>query len=304
MPALQKITIHSLLDAAEASGANSIFTTPKHLQDAARDPTAMGRLRRLEVIQSSGAALDWTSAEAIADCKGPIVQNAWNMLENSPVLHRQLLSDPRYLQFDERGGCQMIPKTEDIFEMAIVKRASPDSFQPVFDTFPEECSWATGDLFKRHPEYNDYWRFSGRAHEMVLLSNLYCVATAEMQEIIEGHDLVQSAIIGGDGRQYTCLLLEPLPLNLLEHGKVAFIEAVWPSIEEANALSTEIGRIHRSLVLVAEKPFPRTVKGNVHRASTLALFKGEVDNLYATCNPLDWEENDRDVVVLAMGKDL
>lgn len=119
-----------------------------------------------------------------------------------------------------------------------------------------------------------------------------------LEKTIEGHELVARAVIVGQGRSRTAVLVEPMPgsktgqlvrdsVSVINgdcsHSSVtAFARAIWPAVEQVNGLVPDgagIG-LMRIAVGAPNKPFRTTPKGSTQRRKVLADYKEEIDRLY------------------------
>lgn len=94
------------------------------------------------------------------------------------------------------------------------------------------------------------------------------------------------ALVIGVKRFQAALLIERVAANtsLSASEEAALIERVWPSIEEANLAAPAHARVEKSLILVAaaDRPLVRAGKGTIQRPISLALYKDDIDRLYAS----------------------
>ncbi|CAK7216988.1 hypothetical protein SCUCBS95973_002999 [Sporothrix curviconia] len=129
------------------------------------------------------------------------------------------------------------------------------------------------------------WRFVGRRDDVLVLSNGEKFNPVDMEGVVTGHPRVRGALNVGTGRFQAALVIEPMePLGEGTTTTAAsdFIDALWPTIERANAVGPTHGRIFRPKVVVAgpDKAFIRAGKGTVIRGRTTRLFEDEVDALF------------------------
>lgn len=105
-----------------------------------------------------------------------------------------------------------------------------------------------------------------------------------MEGIIQAHPTVQGAIICGMGRFQSSLLLEVAKPPQDGADRERLLSDIWPFVENANKASPSHGRIHRDMILftAADRPMPRAGKGTVQRQATVALYKEDLDKLYAS----------------------
>ena len=102
-----------------------------------------------------------------------------------------------------------------------------------------------------------------------------------LETALVGHPAITGAVfVGcGDERDSAALLLEPT--DPVSSSPEAFIENIWPLVEEANARAPVQARIERSKIAVTEPGgLVRAPKGTVVRKSTLERFRDVIEDLY------------------------
>jgi hypothetical protein len=123
---------------------------------------------------------------------------------------------------------------------------------------------------------------------MVLLASGDLLHATEMEQVIMRHPAVQWALIGGDGRNRPCLLLQLADdVTMSAKERDALIWSVWPAVEAANSICSEFVRLTEELTIFSDPagPFRRSGKDSLLRKETLALYKGDIDALYMRVNP-------------------
>ncbi|KAL9627444.1 MAG: hypothetical protein Q9204_006562 [Flavoplaca sp. TL-2023a] len=141
------------------------------------------------------------------------------------------------------------------------------------------------DVYEPHPTKPDLWRFVGRSDDIIVFSNGEKFQPLVMEGMITDHPAVKAALVTGQGRFQTALLLEPADVSIASPG--AFIDEVWPTIQKANRQCATQGSIAKDFILVTspEKPMLRASKGTVQRKSTLRLYEREFETLYTDTSP-------------------
>lgn len=106
-----------------------------------------------------------------------------------------------------------------------------------------------------------------------------------MEQHIVAHNAdISAALVVGAQRFQAALLIEPITggqaLDTTE--RAAFIERIWPTVEEANRDAPSHARLMKSHVLFTQplKPILRAGKGTVQRSGTLKAYAGEIGTLY------------------------
>jgi len=123
--------------------------------------------------------------------------------------------------------------------------------------------------------------------DMVLLASGDLLHATGMEQVIMRHPTVQWALIGGDGRNRPCLLLQLADdMTMSAKERDALIWSVWPAVEAANSICSEFVRLTKELTIFSDPagPFRRSGKDSLLRRETLALYKG--DTSHSICFPL------------------
>ncbi|KAE8346860.1 hypothetical protein BDV24DRAFT_174499 [Aspergillus arachidicola] len=184
---------------------------------------------------------------------------------------RNPLKDWRYLHINPRMGAELRQVTDSEHELVLVRNPEFKAHQFSFTIFPDRQEYHTNDLFVRHPNKPDLWRWSSRTDDVIVFLNGEKTNPVSMEQYVAvSNPEVSAVLVAGARRFQASLLVELEPgkqdLNITE--RAAMIEKLWPSIEEANA------------------PMLRAGKGTIQRAGTLALYAAELDALYTDADRL------------------
>lgn len=120
------------------------------------------------------------------------------------------------------------------------------------------------------------------------------------QHIVARNVDISAALVIGAQRFQAALLIEPITTgNALDPAeRAAFIERIWPTVEEANMDAPSHARIMKSHILFtqSQKPMLRAGKGTVQRSGTLKSYASEIDALYrdADTMSIDFEGETQD----------
>ncbi|KAI9842789.1 MAG: hypothetical protein M1837_006892 [Sclerophora amabilis] len=273
---------------------------PFLIKDLCRQPESFRYLKSLRFVQWAGAPLD----QATGDLISPHVKlaPAFGTTEAGPYFTRvcEAPRDWAYYCFQRGQGIDFEPRSERLFEL-VFRRQLSAHWQQIFLLHPELDEYRTKDLFQRHPTRSDLWLYSGRTDDMVILANGENLHASNMEAIIIRDPLVQTALIGGQGRNRSFLVLElakdddnnaddehdnssPRVEGVRQDARLG---RVWPAVEAANAICSDSARISKELVLFSSptKPIPRTAKGSLLRREALALYHDEVEALFARVEP-------------------
>ncbi|KAK4498360.1 hypothetical protein PRZ48_011018 [Zasmidium cellare] len=260
----------------------SAIFPPSVLEQIAESPGGMESLRMLEYVFFGGGPL----ATGIGD---KLIENTTllSLIGSTeaglfPIRVPEDKHDWQYFEWAPGAGITMEADTDGLYEMVVMP--ADKRYQAVFHTFPGISEWRTKDLFERHPRKKNLWLYKGRKDDVLVLSNGEKFNPVGFEKLLESHPLVKGALVVGQARFQTGLLIEPEWTLLPEdQDPTELLDSVWPFIEKANAASPAHGRVWRSRVAISkkDKAFKRTPKGSIVRRQTVELYKAEIDALYA-----------------------
>jgi thioester reductase-like protein/acyl-coenzyme A synthetase/AMP-(fatty) acid ligase len=199
-----------------------------------------------------------------------------------PVLVHEDPSDWQYFEWSPGGGLVMEPAGDGLSELA-VKKGGDRRGKGIFYTFPDLDEWRTNDLFAPHPEKPSLWTYKGRRDDVIVLSNGEKFNPVGFEKAVESHPLVRGAVVVGQARFQTALIMEPVWENLPDNmDPTGLVDDLWPTIERINKANPSQGRVWKSMILIAKrnKPFTRAAKGSVIRKRTIKSYEKEIDALY------------------------
>ncbi len=253
---------------------------PAVIEQLADLPRGADQIGTLDWIMYTGGPL----APAVGDriCRATKVCQMYGSTETGP--HLSLIPQPEnwsYFEWHPAYENEMEDMGDGTFEMVVHRNPAQDWLRHFSQAYPHIDVWRTRDLFVPSPHNPKLWRFAGRRDDVLVLSNGEKFNPVDMEGVVTGHPLVRGGLIVGTARFQASLIIEPTEEARAMADK-DLVEALWPTIEQANAVGPAHGRIFRSKVLVAPaaKAFIRAGKGTVIRGRTTRLFEEEVDALY------------------------
>jgi nucleoside-diphosphate-sugar epimerase/acyl carrier protein len=186
-----------------------------------------------------------------------------------------------YFEWNEAYGVDMQDLGDGLFEMVIPRQQNARDFKGIFHTFPDIDTYPTNDLYTQHPTNPRLWKYHGRKDDVIVLSNGEKFNPVGMETIIEGHPLVGKAVVFGQSRFQSGLLIEPNHEANDMDSKI-FIDEIWPTVQLANQTIAAHGRVMKNKIgfAVKDKPFKRTPKGTVQRRAVLRDYEEEIGAIY------------------------
>ncbi|KAL8853057.1 MAG: hypothetical protein Q9221_002087 [Calogaya cf. arnoldii] len=254
---------------------------PSVLVDITHNPDYMDRLLKMDFVCYGGGPLPKGVGDRIAASGKPLL-NYFGSTETN-LLPTEVLDAENweYLRYSPFLGHEFREVGDGLVELVIVRDPSLSHFQAVFSSFPDLQEYPMKDIYEPHPTKADLWRFTGRSDDIIVFSNGEKFNPLVTEGIITDHPAVKSALITGQGRFQTALLVEPAAKSTTSAG--SFVDEIWPTVQKANRQCAGQGRIAKDFILVTspEKPMLRASKGTVQRKSTLQLYETEFGVLYS-----------------------
>jgi thioester reductase-like protein len=144
-------------------------------------------------------------------------------------------------------------------------------------------SYATRDLFVRHPSKTDRFKYVGRLDDWLALVNGEKINPVQFEQTVLTNPHVAEAVVFGAGQVAAGLVIVPAK----GHDDVteeAFIDLVQPTIDAANARAEAYAKIDREHIRVlraeAINDCPKTDKGTVIRAAFYKKFEALIKSVY------------------------
>lgn len=264
---------------------DSIIVSPSILADMTATAKMSRSLSQIKAAMYGGGPLPQAAGDTIVQyC------DLYNLIGTSEggVYPTELLAREnwQYIKVSHQFGFEMRPHADDLHEMVFVRHEKWQDFQVPFFTFPKIEEYATKDLFKQHPSQPDLWSWQGRTDDVVVFSNGEKFNPTGMENIINGSPHVKNALVYGNGKFQSALLVEPNVDDKDPATAEDIIDRIWPTVQEANARSAAHGRVTTDMILITdpERPLPRAGKGTVQREAAFKLYERDLEELYAVAN--------------------
>ncbi|KAK4617584.1 Non-canonical non-ribosomal peptide synthetase FUB8 [Fulvia fulva] len=263
--------------------ADWLVTSPSILADMASDVKLSSSFLKVEGVAYGGGPLSKAAGDAIVESCSVLT---FIGMSECGILPSQLVErdDWQYIQFSPALGIEMRPYVEGLHELSFVRDEAYKDFQVPFFTSPEIDEYSTKDLFSQHPANPDLWLWQGRTDDIIVYATGERFNPADFENTISGDYQVNAAILYGNGESQSALLVEPhRSLVGVRQSEREIIQAIWPTVEEANAKCPSYARVRRDMIVITDlrKPLPRAGKDTVQRKAALTLYEQELDALYS-----------------------
>lgn len=254
---------------------------PSVLQDLAASPMFLENLGRLGAVMYGGGPLPSSAGNAIS-----LVTRLYNLMGGSEMWNlptEQIdQEDWEYLRFSPLLGYQMREHSKGLYELGLLRAPDLNQYQAIFSTFPDRQEYFTSDLYTKHLTKPDLWKYSGRADDIITLTNGEKVNPVAMENLLSAQPDTRSVLVVGQARFQTALLIEAKEPLLDRASREEYIEKMWPIVQQANEQCDTHARLSRDLVLFtsSDKPFHRAGKGTIQRRITVDSYQFEIDQAY------------------------
>lgn len=255
---------------------------PSILEDMTKSAASMEAISNLKYVFFGGAPLSPDVGSKIMEHTRLINWIGSSEAGYLPTLLPENREDWMYFEWNPSYGLEMQPVGDGYSELVIPRPENIDH-HAIFYTYPNSTGYHTKDLFVPHPTRPNMWKYAGRHDDVLVLSNGEKLNPLTMEKIIEGHNLVSRALIVGQSRFQTALVIEPNWNQWSEDKPVReFIELIWPAVQEANQAGPAHGRVMKSKIGIAsqKKPFKTTPKGSTKRRQTVEDYAEDIDMIY------------------------
>jgi thioester reductase-like protein len=257
------------------------FYAPSLLEDISESPPEMLKnLEMLKFVISSGGPLNPKAGEVIST-KVPILGY---MGSTEAGLLPTVYPEPEdwmYYHFHPWSGVEFRHVDGDVYECVITRNENLPGSQGIFQTFPDIQEYETHDLYSKHPTKPDRWIYRGRSDDVIVLSNGEKFNPVTMEQFIGDHPLVRTALVVGQARFQSSLIIELANPDITEQHE-NLVADMWSAVEKANLGCPQHGKIAKSMIIFtsAAKPLKRSPKGTILRSASAELYRDEIDALY------------------------
>ena len=278
-PAYQPLTANLADQIHRLANVQGTALPPTTLIDIYNEPKQLRRLGELQYVFFAGSTLPKKVGDTIAAATNLATLIGSTEMGYLPIEITDR-SDWDYVAYSPFYGSEFQPTgTDGLFEHCVVRNKDLDLFQSIFSTYPYLSEFCTKDLYEKHPTKENLWRYRGRIDDLIVFSNGEKLNPNDMEDMISVHPAVMSALIGGEGKFHSFLLVEPVDSPSDQEARSTLLDDIWPTVQRANESCPSFGRIMKDCIIFTrfEKPVLRAAKGTVQRKATLMRYQDEID---------------------------
>ena len=219
--------------------------------------------------------------------KHTFLQNVIGSTESGmfPVSQQESSADFAWLRFKPgQSEVEFRDRGEGMYELVFVR--DPDvktRMHSSWYAFPNLDEYPTKDLYIKHPSREGLWKHVARTDDVIVLSNGEKVVGIPIEDTLHESPEVQAVVVLGHGRFQVAALIEPTEEARKQMSKKELMKKIMPYIRKVNRIVPSHARLTADHVFFTdpERPMIRTPKHTVVRKATLALYKKDIEKLYA-----------------------
>ncbi|KAL1885457.1 putative NRPS-like protein biosynthetic cluster [Paecilomyces lecythidis] len=276
------LAVDFLVDVMKATRPTAALLPPSLLEEMSHFDRSIEALSKLKYVIFGGAPLAPEVGEKLRKYTGIRTVIGSSEAGLIPTMIPLAEEDWGYYDFNTCWEFDMQPVGDGSYELIITRPQTRD-YHGIFHTYPHLNEYRTKDSFIQHPTKPHLWKYHGRLDDVIVLSNGEKFNPVTMEKIIEAHPMVSRALVVGEGRFQSALLIEP-NWNLWtgERPNSDLIEQIWPTVHQANNIALAHGRIAKNRIGLAsrDKPFKTTPKGTTQRRLVNQDYAQEIGAIY------------------------
>lgn len=256
-------------------------SVPYVLQMLEADPTGLKYLQSMHIVGVGGAALPPEIGDRLIK-QGVNLISRFGSAECGFLMssHRDYSKDGdwQYLRLPFDSAFVRFEASSDNLSELVVLPGWPHMAKRNRD----DGSFATADLFEPHPTIDGAWKYHSRADSQLTLVTGKKFDPAPLEAAIATSELVEDALIFGNGRPYPGVLL-------FRSGKAGqmnddeFLQHVWIAVEKLNSESQDHARLSKGMMIampVLSEPLEKSSKGTILRGAAEKRFSKKIEGAY------------------------
>lgn len=263
-------------------------SVPYVLQMLEADSAGLKHLQSMSIVGVGGAALPTEIGDKLVK-QGVNLISRFGSAECGFLMssHRDYSKDGewQYLRLPSDAAFVRFEAQDDNLSELVVLPGWPHMAKKNRDN----GAFATADLFEPHPTIEGAWKYHSRADSQLTLITGKKFDPAPLEAAIATSDLVEDALIFGNGRPYPgVLLFRSAKAKNLNNDE--FVKDLWPAMEKLNNESQDHARVSQSMLVamaVLETPLEKSSKGTILRGAVEKRFSKEIDGAYGETEGVD-----------------
>lgn len=256
-------------------------SVPYVLQMVTGEVEGLEWLSAMDIVGVGGAALPRTAGDDLVKRKVNLISR-FGSAECGFLMssHRDYTTDNEWQFLRSTAGSKSLgfEDQEDGLAELVVRRGWPHMAKQN----REDGSFATADLFARHPLLPQAWKYHSRADSQMTLITGKKFDPAPLEAAIASSSLLSDVLIFGNGQQYPGALLFRSKASMGMADK-DLIAQIWPAIVKLNADGQGHTRLSKSMLVIMPASAPsleKSSKGSTLRGQAEKSYQQEIEDAY------------------------
>lgn len=275
------MTASVILKALGITNSKALATVPHLLKFVNETPGGAERLAQLQRVAVAGAATPELLGNELVE-KGVNIMSPYGQTESGGLMANCSGRDwiwltawswvEPYLRFEPYGD-----EDQGLWHLVVLPGL------PTFVTSNRpDGSYATQDLFVRHPTDPKKWKFSHRADDIIVLVNGLKADPHQLEEAVEKNPDVDTAMAFGTGQDSLGLIVVP-SASASGLSKEELAARIAPDLDLGNSRVAAYARVSLDSVIFrqAGSQVPRTAKDTLIRSRFLEVCNEDIEAHYA-----------------------
>jgi acyl-coenzyme A synthetase/AMP-(fatty) acid ligase len=255
-------------------------SVPYVLQMLAEDNAGVQMLQRMDIVGVGGAALPPQVGDDLVN-QGVRLVSRFGSAECGFLLSSsrdfEADKDWQYLRLPPHSEnllqFQQHPSDERLFELMVLPQ-----WPHIAKRNRQDGSFATSDLFERHPTIQNAWKYHSRSDSQITLLTGKKFDPAPIEDdIASKSQLIREVLVFGDGKQV------PGALIFLASRDTSVNDDIWKTVQAVNQKGQSHTRILRERIKILGPNIPslaRSSKGTLLRAAANETFAQHIEQVY------------------------
>lgn len=271
-------TVEKILDLHVATAG---VMAPSLLNEVAADDVLLDKISSWDSVTFGGGPLTQQAGDTLWDRTKVLQILGSTETFNLPELVPMYKDEWPYHNFHPSLGIKFRHHQEALHELVFIRKPGAHKHQGAFWTFPDAKEYAMKDIYNEHHCKPGLWMYKGRIDDTIVLANGEKFVPNAAEDIMAHDSRVRSALVVGSGYTQPALLIEPAEEPHSESCRFEWLDAIMPTVKEANSTLPAHAQIHRSHLKILDTPhsFLRSSKGQIQRLLTANVLHDIIDEV-------------------------